>query len=46
MNKEMKFYRNNKGHMSKMATIPVYGLNPLDILYPENRGTITRILGM
>ena len=43
---EMKFYWNNDGHMSKMATIPVYGKIPLKILYHGTRGMITRILGL
>ena len=28
-----KIYTNCNGHMTKMATMPIYGKNPLDIFF-------------
>ena len=28
-----KFYTNCNGHMTKMATMPIYGKNPLNIFF-------------
>ena len=38
-------YINNQGHMTKMAAMPIYGKNPLDIF--SGTGTpISKKLGM
>ena len=33
-----KIYTNCFGHMPKMATMPIYGTNPLKSFYPEPEG--------
>ena len=38
-------YTNNKGHMTKMATMPIYGKNPSKIFSETNR-LISRRLGV
>ena len=30
--KEMKIYKNDAGHMTKMAAMPIYGKNPSNFL--------------
>ena len=43
---EMKIYKYNAGHMTKMAGMPLYGKFPFIILFPGTRGTITWKVGM
>ena len=39
-------YINNLGHMTKMATMPIYGKNPSKIFFSETNGLISRKLGV
>ena len=39
-------YINNLGHMTKMATIPIYGKNPSKIFFSETNRLISRKLGV
>ena len=42
----MKVCSNGPGHMTKMATMPIYGKNPLKIFFSRTRRPITSGLGM
>ena len=37
---------NNSGHMTKMATMPIYGKNPSKLLFSGTTGLISTKLGM
>ena len=37
---------NNSGHMTKMATMPIYGKNPSKIFFSGTGGLISMKLGM
>ena len=37
---------NNPGHMTKMATMPIYGKNPSKIFFSRISGSISKKLGM
>ena len=39
-------YINNLGHMTKMATMPIYGKNPSNIFFSETNGLISMKLGV
>ena len=39
-------YINNQGHMTKMATMPMYGINPSKIFFSGTSGPISKKLGM
>ena len=39
-------YINNQGHMTKMAAIPIYGINPSKISSRGTGGPISKKLGM
>ena len=39
-------YINNPGHMTKMATMPIYGKNPSKIFFSGTSGPISTKLGM
>ena len=39
-------YINNLGHMTKMATMPIYGKNPSKIIFSETNRLISRKLGV
>ena len=39
-------YINNPGHMTKMATMPIYGKNPSKIFFSKTSGQISTKLGM
>ena len=39
-------YINNPGHMTKMATMPIYGKNPSKIFFSRTGGSISKKLGM
>ena len=39
-------YINNQGHMSKMAAMPIYGINPSKIFYSGTGGQISKNLGV
>ena len=39
-------YINNPGHMTKMATMPIYGKNPSKIFSSGTGGLISKKLGM
>ena len=39
-------YINNIGHMTQMATMPIYGKNPSKIFFSETNKLISRILGV
>ena len=41
-----KVFSNGHGHMTKMATIPIYGKNPLKIFFSRTRRPMTLGLGM
>ena len=41
-----KFDANCFGHMTKMATMPIYGKNPLKILFSRTRRLMTLGLGI
>ena len=36
-----KIYTNGFGHMTKMADIPIYGINPLKIIFSRTRWLLT-----
>ena len=42
---EMVFYRNNAGHMAKIAATPIYGKNPSTV-FSGTGGPISLKLGM
>ena len=42
----MKNYQHDAGHMTKMATTPIYGKNPLKIFFSGTGGPISTKLGM
>ena len=42
----MKVYINGLGHMTKMATTPIYGKNPSKIFFSRTGGPIFTKLGM
>ena len=39
-------YINNQGHMNKMAAMPIYGKNPLDVFFSGTSTPISKKLGM
>ena len=39
-------YMNNPGHMTKMATMPIYGKNASKIFFSRTGGSISMKLGM
>ena len=39
-------YINNPGHMTKMAAMPLYGINPSKIFFSRTTGTISTKIGM
>ena len=39
-------YINNLGHMTKMAAMPIYSLNPAKIFFSGTGGPISMKLGM
>ena len=39
-------YKNNLGHMTKMAAMPIYGKNPSKIFFSETNRLISRKLGL
>ena len=41
-----KIYTNCTGHMTKMATMPIYGKNPLNILFSGTKRPMALGLGM
>ena len=41
-----KIYSKHLGHMTKMATLPIYGKNPLKIFLTRTRRPMTLGLGM
>ena len=41
-----KIYTNHTGHMTKMATTPIYGKNPLNIFFSGTKRPIALGLGM
>ena len=41
-----KIYTKYFGHMTKMATMPLYGKNPLKIFFSRTRRQVTLGLGM
>ena len=41
-----KIYTNCTGHMTKMATMPIYGKNPLNILFTGTKRPMALGLGM
>ena len=41
-----KIYTNGTGHMTKMATMPIYGKNPLKILFSGTKRPMAMVLGM
>ena len=41
-----KIYTYCTGHMTKMATMPIYGKNPLDILFSRTKRPMALGLGM
>ena len=41
-----KVYINGPGHMTKMATMPIYGKNPSKIFFSRTSGQIFTKLGM
>ena len=38
-------YINNQGHMTKMAAMPIYGINPSKIFFSGTGGPISKKLG-
>ena len=42
---ELKMYQHDAGHMTKMAAMPIYGINPSKIL-SGNSGLVSKKLGM
>ena len=43
---ENNVYINNPGHMTKMATMPIYGKTPIKIFYSKTGGPISTKLGI
>ena len=41
-----KIYTNCTGHMTKMATMPIYGKNPLNIFFSRTKRPMALGLGM
>ena len=41
-----KIYTNCYGHMTKMATTPIYGKNSLDIFFSGTKRSLALVLGM
>ena len=41
-----KIYTNCTGHMTKMATMPIYGKSPLNILFSGTKRPMALGLGM
>ena len=41
-----KIYTNCTGHMTKMATTPIYGLNPLNVFFSGTKRPMALGLGM
>ena len=41
-----KIYTNCTGHMTKVATTPIYGKNPLNIFFSETKRPMALELGM
>ena len=41
-----KIYMKYFGHMTKMATTPIYGKNPLKVFFSRTRRPVTLGLGM
>ena len=41
-----KIYTNCTGHMTKMATMPIYGKNPLNVFFSDDLGTWYVAYGM
>ena len=41
-----KIYTNCTGHMTKMATMPIYGKNPLNIFFSGTKRPMALGLGM
>ena len=39
-------YIDNQGHMTKLAAMPIYGKNPLEIFFSGTGGLISTKLGM
>ena len=42
----VKIYTNCTGHMTKMATMPIYGKNSLNILFSRTKRPMALELGM
>ena len=42
----MKIHEHDAGHMTKMATTPIYGKNPLKIFFSGTGGLISMKLGL
>ena len=42
----MKIWWHDAGHMTKMAAMPIYGKNPLEIFFSRTGGPISTKLGM
>ena len=43
---EIRIYRNDAGHMTKMAAKPIYGKNPSKSFFSATGGPISMKLGM
>ena len=41
-----QIYYNCTGHMTKMATMPIYGINPLNIFFSGTKRPMALGLGM
>ena len=41
-----KIFTNDSGHMTKMATMPIYGKNPLNIFFSGTKRPMAFRLGM
>ena len=39
-------YINNQGHVTKMAAMPIYGIDPSKIFFSGTGGPISKKLGM
>ena len=46
LNGGINVYINNQGHMTKMAAMPIYGINPSKIFFSGTGGPISKKLGM
>ena len=42
----MKIYQYDAGHMTKMVTMPIYGINPSKIFYSRTSRLISTKLGL